>query len=67
MSDPTFTEGQRVFHAELGCYARWMEYVPSEGIEGSDPAGYSRVEMENANGRTLLCPTSTIRPAEETE
>lgn len=64
MPEPTFTEGQRVHHADLGCYGRWLTYVAT--ADGG-PAGYSRVEMENTNGRTLLCPTSTLRPAGEDE
>lgn len=59
MSDD-FTNGQRVFHANLGCYGRWLNYEPSTS---GDPHGYSRVEMEDTNGRVLLCPTITLVPA----
>ena len=63
MPTPTFTAGQRVYHDVMGCYGRWMEYEASE----SGPHGYSRIEMEDTNGRTLLCPTSTLRTAGEDE
>jgi hypothetical protein len=68
MPEPTFTEGQRVYHADLGSYARWLGYEPSyHGAELGDPEGYSKVEMEDTNGRILHCPTSALRVAEEDE
>lgn len=64
MSTPTFTEGQRVYHDTLGCYGRWLKHVPTTD---GDPQGGSRFEIENSNGRTVLCPNSSLRVAEEDE
>lgn len=63
MPDPTFTAGQRVYHPDLGCYGRWLNY---EVTAGGDPRGYSRVEIEDSAER-LRCPTRCLRPAEEDE
>jgi hypothetical protein len=65
MTTPTFTEGQRVHHVELGCYGRWLSYEPSYGIGGENPLGCSVVEMEDTGGRILHCPTSSLRVAGE--
>jgi hypothetical protein len=64
MADTTFTAGQRVYHTELGCYGRWLEYVPTTG---GGPEGGSRFEIEDSNGRTALCPNSSLRAAKEDE
>lgn len=58
MTDHQFAEGQRVYHTVLGCYGRWLN---------EEPNNYSRVEIENADGRNLLCPTRTLQSAGDNE
>jgi hypothetical protein len=62
MSNIPFSPGDRVYHADLGCFATWREAV-ANAQDGE--LTYSRVEIEDSNGRTMLCPTRMLVPAEE--
>jgi hypothetical protein len=59
--DQPFQPGDRVYHEDLGVYGKWVEAV-ADGVSGEMTC--SRVEVEDGNGRTLMCPSSSLSKAE---